>query len=128
MTIICGPKGSARLRRVSDERCLPHNKRNVWSRCPELAGSSPCGFFADWCGPCRMLAPALDRLAAEFSGKARIVEVHVDREPALASQFNVGFFPNLTFIVDGEIVGQSAGAPPEAALRPALNQLISQAA
>jgi thioredoxin 1 len=84
-------------------------------------------FYADWCGPCRMLAPALDRLAAEFAGKARIVKVNVDREPVLASQFNVSSIPNLTFVVDGKIVGQSAGAPPEAALRRALNQLIGHA-
>ncbi|MFO0975225.1 MAG: thioredoxin [Planctomycetaceae bacterium] len=84
-------------------------------------------FYADWCGPCRMLAPTLDRLASEFSGKARIVKVNVDREPELASQFNVSSIPNLTFIVDGEIVGQSAGAPPESALRRALNQLTAAA-
>lgn len=84
-------------------------------------------FYADWCGPCRMLAPALDRLAAEFSGKARIVKVNVDREPAPVSQFHVSSIPNLAFLVDGEIVGQSAGAPTEAALRRALSQLIGQA-
>ena len=84
-------------------------------------------FYADWCGPCRMLAPALDRLAAEFSGKARIVKVNVDREPALASQFHVNSIPNLPFLIDGEIVGQSAGAPTESALRRALSQLIGQA-
>jgi thioredoxin 1 len=74
-----------------------------------------------------MLAPALDRLAAEFSGKARIVKVNVDREPAPVSQFHVSSIPNLAFLVDGEIVGQSAGAPTEAALRRALSQLIGQA-
>ena len=84
-------------------------------------------FYADWCGPCRMLAPTLDKLAAEFAGKARIVKINVDREPTLASQFNVSSIPNLTFIVDGKIVGQSAGAPPEAALRRALNQLTTAA-
>ncbi len=84
-------------------------------------------FYADWCGPCRMLAPTLDKLATEFSGKARIVKVNVDQEPALASQFNVSSIPNLTFIVDGEVVGQSAGAPPEAALRRALQQLTAAA-
>lgn len=84
-------------------------------------------FYADWCGPCRMLAPTLDKLAVEFAGKARIVKVNVDKEPMLASQFNVSSIPSLTFIVDGEVVGQSAGAPPEAALRRALNQLTTAA-
>ena len=85
-------------------------------------------FYADWCGPCRMLAPTLDRLAVEFSGKARIVKVNVDEEPELASQFNVSSIPNLTFITGGEVVGQSAGAPPEAALRRALSQLTTSVA
>jgi thioredoxin len=85
-------------------------------------------FYADWCGPCRMLAPTLDRLAKEFSGKARIVKVNVDEEPELASRFQVSSIPALVFMVDGEVVAQSAGAAPEAALRGALNQLISAAA
>lgn len=85
-------------------------------------------FYADWCGPCRMLAPTLEKLAAEFSGKARIVKVNIDQEPELASQFNVSSIPNLTFLIDGEVVGQSAGAPPEAALRRALLQLTNAAA
>jgi thioredoxin 1 len=85
-------------------------------------------FYADWCGPCRMLAPTLDKLATEFSGKARIVKVNVDQEPELATQFNVSSIPALVFIADGEVIGQSAGAPPESALRRALNQLTSAAA
>lgn len=82
-------------------------------------------FYADWCGPCRMLAPVLDRLAKEFSGKARIVKVNVDEEPGLAAQFQVSSIPALVFLVDGEVVAQSAGAAPEASLRRALNQLTS---
>ncbi len=82
-------------------------------------------FYADWCGPCRMLAPTLDKLAGEFAGRARIVKVNIDSDPALASQFNVSSIPSLTFLVDGEIVGQSSGAPPESALRRALNQLTA---
>ncbi len=84
-------------------------------------------FFADWCGPCRMLAPALDRLAVEFAGKARIVKVDVDKEPALASQFNVSSIPALVFISAGKVVSQSAGAASEATLRRALIQLTGTA-
>ncbi|MFN5073992.1 MAG: thioredoxin [Planctomyces sp.] len=84
-------------------------------------------FYADWCGPCRMLAPALDRLATEFSGKARIVKVNLDQNPQLASEFNVQAIPTLAFVVQGKVVGQSAGAPPEATLRRVLNQLTSAA-
>ncbi|MEZ6124470.1 MAG: thioredoxin [Planctomycetaceae bacterium] len=85
-------------------------------------------FYADWCGPCRMLAPTLDRLAEEFSGKVRIVKVNVDSEPALANKYQVSSIPALVFIADGQVVGQSAGAASEAALRHVLNQLSSAAA
>lgn len=85
-------------------------------------------FHADWCGPCRMLAPTLDRLATEFSGKARIVKVNVDQEPQLAAQYNVSSIPALVFIANGKIVSQTAGAAPEASLRRALNQMTGAAA
>ena len=85
-------------------------------------------FYADWCGPCRMRAPTLDKLAVEFSGKARIVKVNVDKEPELATQYRVSSIPALMFIADGKVVSQSAGAASEVALRRALNQLTGAAA
>ncbi len=85
-------------------------------------------FYADWCGPCRMLGPTLDRLAAEFSGRARIVKVNIDQEPELANRFHVSSIPNLVFIVDGQVAGQTTGAAPESSLRQALNQLVTSAA
>ena len=80
-------------------------------------------FYADWCGPCRMLAPALDRLAAEFAGKAKIVKINVDQEPELASQFQVESIPTLAFVHRGKVVGRTAGLVPEPSLRHALAQL-----
>jgi thioredoxin len=85
-------------------------------------------FYADWCGPCRMLAPTLDKLAVEFSGKARIVKVNVDKEPGLATQYRVSSIPALMFIADGKVVSQSAGAASEATLRHTLNQMTKAAA
>jgi len=85
-------------------------------------------FYADWCGPCRMLAPTLDRLATEFSGRARIVKINVDQEPQLASQYHVSSIPALLFVAGGKVVVQTAGAASEAALRKALNQMTAAAA
>ena len=85
-------------------------------------------FYADWCGPCRMLAPTLEKLAVEFSGKARIVKVNVDKEPELATRYQVSSIPGLIFIDDGKVVAQSAGAASEAALRRALDQMTGAAA
>jgi thioredoxin 1 len=82
-------------------------------------------FWADWCGPCKMVAPILDRLAKEFKGKVRIAKVDVDRNPMLSSQFRIQSIPSLMFVKNGKIVGLSAGAAPEPALRDAINQLLA---
>ncbi len=82
-------------------------------------------FYADWCGPCRRLAPVLDQVAKDFTGRAKIVKVNVDQEHELAAQFNVSSIPTLAFVLHGEVVAKSAGAASEAALSNALNQLIA---
>jgi thioredoxin 1 len=82
-------------------------------------------FYADWCGPCRMLAPALERLAVEFNGRAKIVKVNVDEDPELARQFQVQSIPTLVAIADGKPVGRSSGMASEASLRNALSQLAA---
>jgi len=82
-------------------------------------------FYADWCGPCRMLGPVLDRVSKAFAGKARIVKVNVDQEPGLASQFKVSSIPMLLFVHKGEIVGKSTGIASETELKRALSQMIA---
>lgn len=94
-----------------------------------LASPTPVvvDFYADWCGPCRMLAPTLERVAAEFAGRARVVKVNVDEEPELASHFHVSSIPTLAFFANGDLVGRTAGLLPEASLRQALDQLVGPA-
>jgi thioredoxin 1 len=74
-------------------------------------------FYADWCPPCRMLGPILDRLSTEFVGRISFVKVNSDEEPELASRYEVTGLPTLVFIENGEVVGQFAGLPPEKELR-----------
>ncbi|MBZ0304617.1 MAG: thioredoxin, partial [Anaerolineae bacterium] len=80
-------------------------------------------FWAEWCGPCKMIAPVLDKLALEFSGKVRVAKVNVDENPMLSQQFRIQSIPMLMFVKNGKIVGQSPGVPPnaEAALRDVFN-------
>ena len=82
-------------------------------------------FWADWCQPCKMVAPILEKLAKEYAGRVRIAKVDVDANPVLSSQFQVQSIPTLMFVKDGKIVGRSAGAAPEPALRDVIEQLIA---
>lgn len=84
-------------------------------------------FYADWCGPCRMLAPTLERLSTEFTGRAKIVKVNIDHDPALASQFQVSAIPTLALIADGKVINRTTGLVGEATLRNVLNQISSAA-
>ncbi|MGH7145411.1 MAG: thioredoxin [Planctomycetota bacterium] len=69
-------------------------------------------FYADWCGPCKMLAPVLDKLAAEYAGKIKFVKVNADLEPDLTSQAGVTGFPTVLFIKEGHAVDGVLGFAP----------------
>jgi thioredoxin 1 len=67
-------------------------------------------FWAEWCGPCRMMGPIIDEVANELSGKIKVGKVNVDEEQALAVQYGVMSIPALMIFKDGKLVEQSAGA------------------
>lgn len=71
-------------------------------------------FTAAWCGPCRVLAPVLDQLAREYTGRARFAAVDVDASPQLAQRFNVRSMPTCIVLRDGREVGRFIGARPRA--------------
>lgn len=80
-------------------------------------------FWAAWCGPCRMIAPALDELAEE-NPDVKVVKINVDEEPELANQFQVMSIPALFVWKDGKIAAQSLGVKPKAQLQALLDQNI----
>lgn len=67
-------------------------------------------FWAEWCGPCRMIGPLVDQLASELADVAIVAKVNVDKEPALASKFGVRTIPTLVFLKNGEVVDTVIGA------------------
>jgi thioredoxin 1 len=74
-------------------------------------------FWAPWCGPCRMVAPVLDKLAREWNGKVKIAKINVDENPQAAGRYGVTGIPTMMVVSGGQIVDRWAGALPEAALR-----------
>lgn len=66
-------------------------------------------FWAEWCGPCKMLGPVLDDLAAEYDGKVKIAKVNIDDAPSIAGKYSVNSIPQLFFFKDGEVVNQLTG-------------------
>jgi thioredoxin 1 len=81
-------------------------------------------FWAPWCGPCRSVAPALDRLAQEWSGRVKIAKINVDENPLVMRQFGVQGIPTMLVVKNGKIVDRWVGALPEAAIRGRLAKVL----
>ncbi len=81
-------------------------------------------FWAEWCGPCKAIAPIIDELAGEYEGKATIAKVDVDSEPELAAQFGVSSIPTLLVIKNGEEVNRFVGVTAKTELSSALDAQI----
>lgn len=79
-------------------------------------------FWAEWCGPCRMIAPILDQLASQYEGKAVIAKVDVDDNEELAARYGITSIPNLKIFKAGVEVGNIVGAVPKATLEAALEK------
>ncbi|MBL9175852.1 MAG: thioredoxin [Verrucomicrobiales bacterium] len=83
-------------------------------------------FWAEWCGPCRMIAPLLDELAVEYAGKAVIGKVNVDQEQGLAVEYGISGIPALLVFKGGAVVGQMVGLRPKSELKKALDAAIAR--
>lgn len=73
-------------------------------------------FWAEWCGPCKMIGPSLEELSDEMAGKVKITKLNIDENPDLAAQFGVRSIPTLLIFKGGEPVGMQVGAKPKSAL------------
>ena len=80
-------------------------------------------FYADWCGPCKMLAPVVEALSAEWEGKAKIGKLNVDDAPETAEAYGIMSIPTLLYIKNGEVVNKSVGVVSKAEIEQILNSL-----
>lgn len=67
-------------------------------------------FFAEWCGPCKAMAPALDEIASEMQGKVKVVKVDVDKSPGVTGEYGIRAMPTLMMFKDGKVAAQHTGA------------------
>jgi thioredoxin 1 len=81
-------------------------------------------FWAEWCGPCRMIAPALEEISGEYSGKAVVVKCDVDNSPAVTAKFGIRNIPTVLYFKEGKVVDKQVGAVPKINFVNKLNALL----
>jgi thioredoxin len=84
--------------------------------------------WAPWCGPCHMVAPTIDALAAEFAGRVRVAKLNVDDNPATSGRFGVRSIPTLLVLKNGREVDRIVGVQPKAAIAARLERLVAATA
>ena len=80
-------------------------------------------FWAEWCGPCRALAPVLDDLTKDSAGRITLAKVNVDENPGLAARYGIRSIPTVLFVKDGKVADQIIGAVPKAKIKEKLDAL-----
>jgi len=82
-------------------------------------------FWAEWCGPCRMVGPVVDEIAGEYEGKAKVGKVNVDNNPEISVKYGIRSIPALLIFKDGEVVDQIVGAVPKAQIKKQLDAQLA---
>ncbi len=112
---------------AQDKKYLTLTEANFKREVLESSKPVLVDFWAAWCAPCRAIAPAIDDLASEFEGSAKVAKVNVDEQPALAESFGIRSIPTVLFFQNGKVVDQAIGAVPKKVLAGKLSALFALA-
>ena len=132
----CGVKHRVRLATSGRPRCASCKHDLPWVVAADDTDLSAAldtrllvliDLWAPWCGPCRMVAPIVERLAASHAGSLKVVKVNVDNAPATAQRFSAQSIPTLVLMRDGQIVERIVGAQPEPVLAAAVRSALASA-
>ena len=101
------------------------NETNFESEVLKSATPVLVDFWAEWCGPCKMLAPVLDEIAGEQAGRAKVAKVNVDTNPGLAARFGIQSIPTLLYFAGGEVRDKTIGVMGKRVIASKLEQLTT---
>ncbi len=83
-------------------------------------------FWADWCGPCKMIAPTIEELAEEYSGKLKVCKLNTDKSPDIASQYQIMGIPSLLFFNGGKLIDKIVGAASKKQFKEKIDAILSK--
>ena len=101
-----------------------HLKTAEFDEVVKAAPVAMVDFWAEWCGPCKMLSPAIEELAVQYEGRALVAKVNVDEEPDLARRFGIMSIPTVVFLKDGQEVERKVGLMPGAMFSAVLDKYL----
>ena len=104
------------------------NETNFESEVLKAAGPMLVDFYAPWCGPCKMLAPILEQLAGEFTGRVKFAKLNVDEAPELAGPYDITGVPTLMLFRGGKVIDRIVGLPSPRALKASLENAVREPA
>ena len=97
---------------------------NFTSEITGAKGPIVVDFWAEWCGPCKMIAPALEEIASELEGKVTIAKLNVDENPSIAGSYGIRSIPTLMLFKDGKMASSKVGAAPKSELKRWITEAI----